>query len=126
MGTVGFVGLGNMGGALAANLVAAGHDVLAYDVSGPGRCPEGAGFAADVAQVAGTAGVVVLSLPDGSASELVAESWPRPNAGRPTSWIPPQSEWKQPGGSTPGWPTLGCATSTPRCPVGSLGLGPER
>ncbi len=70
--TVGFIGLGNMGGALAANLVASGHDVLAFDVGGPDRCPEGARSAAHVAQVAGEAGVVVLSLPDGTVSELVA------------------------------------------------------
>jgi 3-hydroxyisobutyrate dehydrogenase-like beta-hydroxyacid dehydrogenase len=72
IGAVGFIGLGNMGGALAANLVASGYDVLAYDVDGAERCPEGARFAGDVAQVAGATGVVVLSLPDGSVSELVA------------------------------------------------------
>ena len=71
--TRGFVGLGNMGSALAANLVASGHDVLAFDVSGPERCPEGARSAVDVAHVAGGAGIVVLSLPDGSVSELVAQ-----------------------------------------------------
>jgi 3-hydroxyisobutyrate dehydrogenase-like beta-hydroxyacid dehydrogenase len=70
--TVGFIGLGNMGSALAANLVAWGHDVLAFDVRGPERCPKGARFAVDVAHVAGGAGIVVLSLPDGSVSELVA------------------------------------------------------
>ena len=69
--TVGFVGLGNMGGALADNLVASGHDVLAFDVRGPGCCPAGARFAAGVAHVADGAGVVVLSLPDGQVSELV-------------------------------------------------------
>ena len=31
----GFVGLGSMGSVLAANLVGAGHDVVAYDVAGP-------------------------------------------------------------------------------------------
>ena len=31
-GTVGFIGLGNMGGPMAANLVAAGHDVRGFDV----------------------------------------------------------------------------------------------
>jgi 3-hydroxyisobutyrate dehydrogenase len=71
--TVGFVGLGNMGGALAANLVASGHAVVAYDVGGPGRCPEGARFAADVAQVAEEAAIVVFSLPDATISERVAE-----------------------------------------------------
>ena len=69
---VGFVGLGNMGAALAANLVAAGNEVVAHDVLGPARCPEGAAFAGDVAEVARHAEVVVLSLPDGVASERVA------------------------------------------------------
>jgi 3-hydroxyisobutyrate dehydrogenase len=70
--TVGFVGLGNMGSALAANLVAAGHDLVAYDVGGPMGRPEGARLAGDVAELAGQSDVVVLSLPDGPASELVA------------------------------------------------------
>jgi 3-hydroxyisobutyrate dehydrogenase-like beta-hydroxyacid dehydrogenase len=69
---VGFVGLGNMGAALASNLVAAGHEVVAHDLLGPARAPEGATYADDVAQVARRAEVVVLSLPDGSASEQVA------------------------------------------------------
>ncbi len=69
---VGFVGLGNMGAALAANLVASGHRVLAYDIGGPGRCPEGARFATDVPEVASESDVVVFSLPDGTASERVA------------------------------------------------------
>lgn len=70
--TVGFVGLGNMGGVLAANLVAAGHDVVAHDALGPRRAPEGSAYAPDVAEVARTADVLVLSLPDGTASEQVA------------------------------------------------------
>lgn len=84
--TVGFVGLGNMGDALATNLVAAGHDVLAFDVSGPERCPEGARFAVDVAHVADGAGIVVLSLPDGSVSELVAQEILE-SAGRRTTHV---------------------------------------
>ena len=36
---VGFVGLGNMGSALAANLVQTGHTVVAYDALGPERAP---------------------------------------------------------------------------------------
>ena len=31
---IGFIGLGNMGGGMAANLVKAGHDVNAFDLSG--------------------------------------------------------------------------------------------
>jgi 3-hydroxyisobutyrate dehydrogenase len=70
--TVGFIGLGNMGSALAANLVGAGNQVLAHDVSGPQRTPEGANYLPSAAAVASAADVVVLSLPDGAASELVA------------------------------------------------------
>lgn len=72
MATVGFVGLGNMGSVLAANLVRAGHDVVSHDVAGPGRSPEGALFVTDVVELADRVDVVVLSLPDGSASEQVA------------------------------------------------------
>jgi 3-hydroxyisobutyrate dehydrogenase len=68
---VGFIGLGNMGSALAENLVGAGLRVLAHDVAGPGRCPEGAEFLASVADVSTRAQIVVLSLPDGTASEQV-------------------------------------------------------
>jgi len=71
-GTVGFVGLGNMGSVLASNLVAAGHRVVANDAAGPERAPAGARYAPTVAEVAREAGVVVLSLPDGTASEQVA------------------------------------------------------
>jgi 3-hydroxyisobutyrate dehydrogenase len=71
---VGFVGLGNMGSALAANLVGSGVPVVAHDVSGPARCPEGASFAADLDTVAAGAEVVVFSLPDGDASEQVARA----------------------------------------------------
>jgi 3-hydroxyisobutyrate dehydrogenase len=69
---VGVVGLGNMGRVLAANLVASGHDVLATDLAGPGHCPEGATFVPGVPEVARGAAAVVLSLPDGPASEQVA------------------------------------------------------
>ena len=70
--TVGFVGLGNMGSVLASNVIQAGLRLVAYDAAGPQRAPEGATHAADVAQVARQADVVVLSLPDGTASEQVA------------------------------------------------------
>ncbi len=72
MATVGFVGLGNMGSALAANLVGAGHDVVAHDVAGPERAPDGVTFVPSIADVARAADVIVCSLPDGSVSERVA------------------------------------------------------
>jgi len=72
MSVVGFVGLGNMGSALAANLVGAGHDVVGHDVTGPERAPDGVQFAPDIAGVVRVAEIVVCSLPDGVVSEAVA------------------------------------------------------
>ena len=69
---VGFIGLGNMGGALAANLVAAGCPVVAFDAAGEQRNPAGADWADDVAGVARRASLVVLSLPDGAVCQAVA------------------------------------------------------
>lgn len=69
---VGFVGVGNMGGVLAANLVAEGWEVVAHDVAGPDRCPPGATFTDRLDEVASAAEVVVLSLPDGDVSARVA------------------------------------------------------
>jgi len=68
---VGIVGLGNMGSALAENLVGAGLDLVAFDVAGPGRCPGGAKFAPSVGNLVRDAEVLVLSLPDGLASRQV-------------------------------------------------------
>jgi 3-hydroxyisobutyrate dehydrogenase len=69
---VGFVGLGNMGSALAANLVGAGHDVVAHDALGPERAPAGCVHVSTVDEVARRADTVVFSLPDGKVSEEVA------------------------------------------------------
>jgi 3-hydroxyisobutyrate dehydrogenase len=71
MPTVGFVGLGNMGSVLAANLVSTGHDVVAHDRAGDAGSPEGAHFVASLAEVAVRSDVVVCSLPDGEASASV-------------------------------------------------------
>jgi 3-hydroxyisobutyrate dehydrogenase len=63
---IGFIGLGNMGGPMAANLAAAGHELLVYDAVGTAeRAPQGARHAASVAEVAAEAEPVFLSLPDG-------------------------------------------------------------
>jgi len=70
--TVGFVGLGNMGRALATNLLRAGQELTTHDVAGSDTSPEGATFVADLAKLARRCDVVVLSLPDGAASEQVA------------------------------------------------------
>jgi 3-hydroxyisobutyrate dehydrogenase len=69
--TVGFVGLGNMGRALATNLVDAGHAVITHDLAGPTRSPEGATFVSDLDELARGAEFAVLSLPDGDAAAAV-------------------------------------------------------
>ncbi|MGZ4757630.1 MAG: NAD(P)-dependent oxidoreductase [Acidimicrobiales bacterium] len=72
VGAVGFVGLGNMGSALAGNLVQAGHEVVCHDVAGPDRAPDGSSFVDSPEGVARRAETVVFSLPDGAISEQVA------------------------------------------------------
>ena len=74
MSEVGFIGLGHMGSVLASNLAAAGFSVVAHDVGGPAKCPDGCAWAGGADEVAARAGTVVFSLPDGRASEAVARS----------------------------------------------------
>ncbi|HLM18639.1 MAG TPA: NAD(P)-dependent oxidoreductase [Acidimicrobiia bacterium] len=69
---VGVVGLGNMGSALATNLLGAGFAVVGHDAAGPARAPEGVDHLASVADVARATDLIVWSLPDGRASETVA------------------------------------------------------
>src|SRR5262249_7127676 len=68
MATIGFIGLGNMGGPMAANLVKAGHKVVAFDLVAASRDQaqsDGAAIAeSSVAAVKG-ADVVVTMLPAG-------------------------------------------------------------
>ena len=71
--TVGLVGLGNMGSALAENLVAAGTRLVTHDRAGPSGCPAGAEYEGDLRPVAERSSVVVLSLPDGQASTSVCQ-----------------------------------------------------
>ncbi len=69
----GFVGLGAMGAPMAGNLVAAGHQVIAFDIAGTAqRAPAGAGVVDDLGEVVRAADCLFLSLPDGAASAAVA------------------------------------------------------
>ncbi|MBP7001252.1 3-hydroxyisobutyrate dehydrogenase [Amaricoccus sp.] len=61
---VGFIGLGNMGGPMAANLAAAGHAVAGFDVAGVRV--EGVTPAASAAEAAAGRDVVVTMLPSGA------------------------------------------------------------
>jgi 3-hydroxyisobutyrate dehydrogenase len=69
--TVGFIGLGHMGEVLSSNLVKAGFGVVAHDAAGSDGAPEGSISVAHVAEVTQRVEVIVLSLPDGVASEDV-------------------------------------------------------
>lgn len=67
---IGFIGLGNMGAPMAANLVAAGHTVTGFDTAAP--CPEGVSSAASAADAAANADVVITMLPNGAILRSVA------------------------------------------------------
>ncbi len=65
---IGFIGLGNMGGPMAANLVKAGHDVAAFDMSKEAverAVAAGARAHNSAADAAGDAEAVVTMLPAG-------------------------------------------------------------
>lgn len=67
--TIGFIGLGNMGGPMAANLIKAGHRVLGFDLAEPALdALEKAGGerAGGVVALASEADVVVSMLPAGA------------------------------------------------------------
>ena len=67
---IGFIGLGNMGGPMAANLARAGHAVRGFDLRAP--LPEGVAGAASAADAAAEAEVVITMLPDGAILRAVA------------------------------------------------------
>ena len=68
---IGFIGLGNMGAPMAANLARAGHDVTGFDVAGVSV--EGVPMAASGAEAAKGAAVVITMLPDGDILRRVAD-----------------------------------------------------
>jgi len=68
---IGFVGLGNMGGPMARNLAAAGHQVTGFDVAAP--MPEGVDKADTAAYAAADAQVVITMLPNGAILRAVAD-----------------------------------------------------
>ncbi|MGI9387751.1 MAG: NAD(P)-dependent oxidoreductase [Methyloligellaceae bacterium] len=65
--TLGFVGLGQMGGPMAANIVKAGFPLLCFDKAGTAeRLPEDATAANSLGEVLARADTVFLSLPAGA------------------------------------------------------------
>ena len=74
MATIGFIGLGNMGGPMARNLVKAGHDVSVFDLNaqaGSALVDAGASAAASAAAAAKGKEIVVTMLPAGKHVEAV-------------------------------------------------------
>jgi 3-hydroxyisobutyrate dehydrogenase len=75
MATIGFIGLGNMGAPMAANLVKAGHGVTGYDINPEALkalAAAGGKMAASASEAAKDADVVITMLPAG---EQVREVW---------------------------------------------------
>lgn len=68
---IGFIGLGNMGGPMAANLAKAGHDVTGYDRADV--AVEGVAMAASGAGAAAGAECVITMLPNGDILRAVAD-----------------------------------------------------
>ena len=75
MATIGFIGLGNMGAPMAANLIKAGHRVIGYDIN-PASMQQlatvGGGVATSAAEAARGAAFVITMLPAG---EHVRDVW---------------------------------------------------
>ena len=67
---IGFIGLGNMGAPMAANLVAASHEVAGFDLVAP--CPKGVTQADSTTQAAKDAEIVITMLPNGAILRTVA------------------------------------------------------
>lgn len=68
---IGFIGLGNMGGPMAANLALAGHQVTGFDLAAP--CPENVAPATRAQAAAKGADVVITMLPNGAILRAVAD-----------------------------------------------------
>jgi 3-hydroxyisobutyrate dehydrogenase-like beta-hydroxyacid dehydrogenase len=76
MARIGMIGVGNIGGAVAANLVADGHDVTVTDADKARAVAiEGAAAVASVAAVAEKAEITITSLPSPDVLATVAEEW---------------------------------------------------
>ena len=75
MARVGVIGVGNIGGAVAANLVADGHDVVVADADATRAASVDGARAGGVADVAGASDITITSLPTPEAVSDVAAAW---------------------------------------------------
>ena len=82
---IGFVGLGQMGAPMAANIAKAGFSVRCFDKAGTeARLPENATAAASLGEIVQSTDTVFLSLPDGKIVNAVAEEIAATRNGRAT------------------------------------------
>ena len=73
---IGVIGLGNIGGAIAANLVADGNEVVVYDLDASAmEAVTGASVTTDVQSLAAQTEITLLSLPTPAVVNVVAEAW---------------------------------------------------
>ena len=73
---IGVIGLGNIGGAIATNLVADGHEVTVHDIDASlADAVTGASAAGDAGSVARATDIALLSLPTPDVVAAVATSW---------------------------------------------------
>jgi 3-hydroxyisobutyrate dehydrogenase len=70
--TIGWIGVGSMGHRMSRHLVNAGYPLIVADAVSTERAPPGASIAKSNGEVAKQADIVILSLPDGKASQAVA------------------------------------------------------
>lgn len=71
--TLGFIGLGKMGGPMAANVATATPGLVCFDMAGTeALMPAGAVAAASIADLARRCSTVLISVPDGAATLAVA------------------------------------------------------
>ena len=71
---VGFIGLGNMGGPMAANLLKAGHEVTVYNRTRAKAEPlvaQGAGYAAQIAEACQGEAVITMLADDAAVEDIV-------------------------------------------------------
>jgi 3-hydroxyisobutyrate dehydrogenase len=90
MAKIAFIGLGNMGGPMAANLAKAQHHVVAFDLSNAAlntAVEKGAHKAASAAEAVKGAEIVVTMLPAGKHVREVYEKDVLPNVGKGTLLI---------------------------------------
>jgi 3-hydroxyisobutyrate dehydrogenase len=72
--TVGFIGLGKMGGPMAANVATAAPGLVCFDMAGTeARMPSGAVAATSISDLAQRCTTVLISVPDGAATLSVAQ-----------------------------------------------------